>query len=89
MLAWIKRLFAAPPPPPPRLSALSDRLLDVEVTIEHLQEALRATNARISSKMRKTPQDAPEPSNGEEPVPEPTTKRFAPTAHLSRRFRGF
>jgi hypothetical protein len=92
MLAWIRRLFAAPPPPPPRLIELWNRVNDVEASIGWLEDSLKQTNARITTKIRKTPsEDAPQPTNGEEPVPEPPPpqKRFQPTAHLSRRFRSF
>lgn len=94
MRAFLLRLLGADRPPPPRLSELAARVADVEHELVQLDarlgDAVDAIGARITNLMRRTKaQDPPEPTNGEEPDTPVPPKRFAPTAHLSTRFRRF
>lgn len=95
MLAWIRRLFAAPPPPPPRLAQLAGRLDDVELELEQLnarlEDNVKAIHARITNKLRRGEAEPGEDELGAEQPEQPEPKRFAPapTAHLAKRFRRF
>jgi hypothetical protein len=76
------------------VAELAARLADTESELERLgarcQDAFEAVNARITNALRrKAREDAPSETNGDEEAPQPPPKRFAPTAHLSARFRRF
>jgi len=90
---------SAPQAKPKRLVDLENDVEDHDAAIQHLRQALRELNARVSSVQRwaKPSQDAPseeiDPRAGagdsDFGMPPLMRNQGAPTAHLSRRFRGF
>jgi len=78
----------APQASPKRVAELEAQLDEVQVTLAWLRKSVKDLNSRLSTVQRqqKPPEDAVEPTNGEEPVFTPRPSES--TAHLARRFRG-
>lgn len=87
MFGWFRRV---PKPPSKRLVDLENDLGDAQAAIAWLRKAVTDLNARLSTVQRqqKPPEDAPEATNGDEPVP---TRRGDqhPTGNLFRSRRPF
>jgi hypothetical protein len=95
MFAWLTRLFTPPEPPQPRLSsrvtALENHFDDLESRVEYLAAELKSVRGRQYAQ-KKSLQDATGETidEGSSPESQPQQPRpYVPTAHLSRRFRGF
>lgn len=75
-----------------KMAQLEERDLGARVDqLNALEKVMRRLNAREDRRVERAEprQDAPEPSNGEEPVVQTPPHTSPSTAHLAKRFRGW
>ena len=90
------RLWRASRQPPrprveARLTTLENVADDLDKRVEYLASEIKSVRGRQYAKEKRS-QDDVEPTNGNESSAEdqaPAPRPYIPTAHLSRRFRGF
>lgn len=95
MFAWLSRVLTPREPEQPRLSArvtlLENRSDDLESRLEYVASELKSVRGRQFALEKRRQDDAGATIDDESVSQQPPSSagNYFPTAHLSRRFRGF
>lgn len=91
MLRFLRLLLGLEHPSRKELMATRDAVDGLEARVNKHYEQLQSIAGKVNALKRweKAREDDPETTNGEEGVQPSSRPEVVPTAHLSRRFRGF